>query len=114
MSYCCCILAGTSACRYCANNPYAEPATAICTVQTDTKMPDFPLFKERAEKPKTNADKLRSMTDEELAEWLDFRLSECPWCNPNAPVKPGTNECELYDCQKCALDWLRREAECEE
>ena len=62
-------------------------------------------------KPMRNADKLRSMTDEELAEWLDSRLSECPWCNPYAPVKPGTNECELYDCQKCALDWLRREAE---
>ena len=60
--------------------------------------------------PTTNADKLRAMSDEELAEWLDYRLSECPWCNPYAPVKPGTDECEMFDCQMCALDWLRQEA----
>ena len=58
----------------------------------------------------TNRMRLRAMSDDELAEWLDYRLSECPWCNPAAPVKPGSNECELFDCQQCCLDWLRQEA----
>ena len=52
-------------------------------------------------KPMTNADRIRAMTDEELAETLSsFR---CPqkWCFP----KDGKN------CKSCWLDWLKQEAE---
>lgn len=42
------------------------------------------------EKPKTNADRIRAMTDEELAKWLDGEL----------PSKP----------KEWWLDWLKEEA----
>jgi len=53
----------------------------------------------------TNADRIRSMTDETLAELM---VSECP---PNYP-----HECNVYeqndgnlDCTKCWLNWLKEE-----
>lgn len=42
--------------------------------------------------PKTNADRIRAMTDEELAEWLD------------------NNTCR-FPIYKCWLDWLKKEEE---
>ena len=51
-------------------------------------------------KPITNADRIRSMSDEELAEYLDGICHDL-W--------------ELYvaDPKKMWLDWLRKEAESE-
>ena len=48
----------------------------------------------------TNADKIRQMTDEELAEWLD----ECAGCNicTKHPV------CDI-DCFHGYLEWLKQE-----
>ena len=51
----------------------------------------------------TNADRIRAMTDEELAEFLCCPQSVCP-----------VDDCEeCYDdkCQKCVLKWLKKEAE---
>ena len=49
--------------------------------------------------PATHADKLRSMTDEELAEFLaEYR------CVHKAP------HCMEANCSQCWLDWLRQEA----
>lgn len=48
----------------------------------------------------TNADRIRSMSDEELAEFLR------PYC------QKGLWECEINagrDCAKCWLEWLRGE-----
>lgn len=42
--------------------------------------------------PRTNADRIRAMTDEELAEWLDNNTYQFP----------------IY---KCWLEWLRQEAD---
>lgn len=46
--------------------------------------------------PQTNADRIRAMSDEELAKHLC-----CPW-----------KECKNMnlECDKCLLDWLRQEA----
>ena len=55
-------------------------------------------------KPITNADRIRSMTDEELAElwWERVDCGECP----------VHRDCRLtgQDCKQLALDWLRQEA----
>jgi len=56
-------------------------------------------------KPQTNADRIRAMTDEELANILDGSI--CP---------PGYNEigaCEADEqiCKSCWLDWLREAAD---
>ena len=59
---------------------------------------------------KTNYDAIIGKSPEELAKWLDGRVSDCPWCNPDAPVVPGTAECECFDCSKCCLKWLEMEA----
>lgn len=52
----------------------------------------------------TNADRIRNMSDEELAE-----LMPCPY------MKGPYDECihgwHDYDCNKCKLEWLQSEAE---
>ena len=50
-----------------------------------------------------NAQKIRSMTDEELAELIDRETDSC------AP----TGDCEKMsrDCKACWLDWLQQPAE---
>ena len=55
---------------------------------------------ENSEKTRTNADRIRAMTDEELAIFL----GDVDCCNPN-PCKPG-----MY-CRICWLDWLRSPVE---
>lgn len=52
----------------------------------------------------TNADRIRNMSDDELAE-----LIPCPY------MKDLYDECvhgwHDYDCSKCKLEWLQSEAE---
>ena len=57
------------------------------------------------EKPKTNADRIRAMTDEELCEFL----SKCEFCD----ICPeGCANCTYHgDCDKRLLDWLQQPAE---
>lgn len=54
--------------------------------------------------PITNADRIRNMSDEELAESIP-----CPY------IKTQYDECvhgwHDYDCNKCKLEWLQSEAE---
>ena len=55
----------------------------------------------QATPPKTNADRIRSMTDEELAKWLDSLDIICP-------SKERTYKCGNYDnCCGCLLEWLK-------
>ena len=58
-------------------------------------------------KPTTNADRIRSMSDEELAEFIyrcemseiDYAKTFCDLCNGQ------------YKCGQCRLDWLQQPAE---
>ena len=56
------------------------------------------------ETKQTNADRIRNMSDEELAEFMS-----CPY------MKDMYDECvhgwHDYDCSKCKLEWLKSEAE---
>lgn len=54
-------------------------------------------------KPKTNADRIRAMSDEELAELLSHGF----------PQDACDNSCDEFDrpCKPCVLDWLRKEVE---
>lgn len=62
-------------------------------------------FEPIEEPPITNADRIRSMNDEELAElwWERVDCGECP----------VHKDCKMtgQDCKKLALDWLRQEVE---
>lgn len=53
----------------------------------------------------TNADRIRSMTDEEL--WvLMFKIKRCDYCRFVA-------DCEMTDeeCKKLGMEWLKSECE---
>ena len=69
----------------------------------DRDMPVIGAFIRDQKKPQTNADRIRSMTDEELAEVLfgscieHMGVEEC-----SHPEKP---------CKSCVLDWLKAESE---
>ena len=67
------------------------------------------LLKEQ--KPQTNADKIRSMTDEELAVFLDEFSGRCMDCEK---LGPDTG-CPIYKggvfCLPCdVMDWLKQPA----
>ena len=53
---------------------------------------------EQTIKPHTNADRIRAMSDEELAEWHET----CPHID---------EECTMKGCVKCILEWLQQPAE---
>jgi hypothetical protein len=67
----------------------------ICKVEQDGSRTQY------EKKTITNADKIRSMTDEELAVGIrsDFG-SDLDWCN---------GHCEGQTCEECILKWLREE-----
>lgn len=70
-------------------------------------------FFEIAESEKqTHADKIRNMSDEELAEFLDI-VGEDGISSQYADV-PCDCCCEKTECSKCWKDWLKSEAEQED
>ena len=58
----------------------------------------------------TNADRIRAMTDEELAELIENTI-DCGICKDmaNCDVCPVSTDNER-DCHKYWLDWLKQEA----
>lgn len=56
---------------------------------------------------KTNADRIRAMSDEELAEYL-FRDPMKMLCRGKIE---RTESCSEYGCRGCALEWLQQPAE---
>ncbi len=55
-------------------------------------------------KPKTNADRIRSMTDEELAIYM-----MCP--NEMGLAEINCDKIDVCNCYECLLNWLRAESE---
>ena len=64
-----------------------------------------------ANKPTTNADRIRAMSDEELAAWI-AELSDCETCKCDAK-HPKHPKCWVNDetCASTWLDWLKEEVE---
>ena len=60
---------------------------------------------EIVETPKTNAQKIRSMNDEELAKWIDWLFGRCEWCDTD---KIATDDCNDVECTPCILKWLQQ------
>ena len=58
-----------------------------------------------AEKHISNSDRIRSMTDEELADWYFDKFFPCaPYCSM---LQDGCPEHD--DCKICLLEWLKLE-----
>lgn len=73
---------------------YAELIGTLAEIST---IQDFEV-----EKPQTNADRIRSMTNEELVS-----VVMCP-----DSITGEDTDCDQYhDCKECALDWLQKESE---
>lgn len=64
-------------------------------------------MKSMAKKPHTNADRIRSMTDEELANLFD----EVETGSFLADKYPCSECTEKINCDVCFLKWLRAESE---
>ena len=61
-------------------------------------------------KPITNADRIRAATDEDLAVVIAWPyLASPPWCSEHTTC-PYISE-DPTPCDKCALEWLKQEAE---
>jgi hypothetical protein len=71
---------------------------------------DYPPYLDypKLRKPITKADRIRSMTDEELAEIM---AGECPPNYPNGNCREYEEYDGNLDCSKCWLDWLKSPAD---
>lgn len=77
----------------------------------DRDMPVIGAFLRDQKKPQTNADRIRSMTDEELAEFLPIASNFI--CQPTEECirNTVTNHCgECERTEECAMKWLRAES----
>lgn len=70
----------------------------------DRDMPVIGAFLRDQKKPKTNADRIRSMTDEELAVNM-----MCP--NENGLAEIDCEKNDNCNCYECLLKWLKAESE---
>lgn len=84
----------TDLCFKCSNKD--SILCSICGIAKDGAREHF------NQKPITNADRIRSMTDEELAEFIgdDLMYNICPSDCFEDPDRP---------CKVCALAWLKQE-----
>ena len=93
-------------CETCAHSAWRDGKTAvtevclICTFGKDGQPTNW------KEKTMTNADRIRAMSDEELAKWM-AGLTTVGACNDL-----GIPDSDLCDrkCESCCLAWLRRAA----
>lgn len=69
----------------------------------------FDAKKEWREKNMTNADKIRAMTDEELA-WFIYTKTGCDHKCMHWKSKSCTDPDSIKVCGEVWLDWLKREA----
>ena len=114
MAVCCCSLAGTAACQHCQNNPMATDVWTNKTVTVDhIEVKPFgngidvcPVCGKPSTigKPITNAERIRSMTDEELAEFLNRPFGAIP-------PKMDCKDCKFDTCEECWRAWLEEECE---
>lgn len=54
---------------------------------------------------RTNADRIRAMTDEGLVKWIEsLEPAACPYRDDHG------DDCRFTHCADCWLDWLKQEA----
>ena len=68
----------------------------------------YPVSDFRFPTKPSNADRIRAMSDEELAEWLDGGFRHADWCDIS---KFPNGDCMEVPCLGCIIDWLKQEDE---
>lgn len=107
MSACCCSLAGTAACKTCTNNPNADLSKLTVATMIWSGSNFTEIF---GNKPLTMADRIRAMSDDELAELLDdiaelaysegySKETDEPYMSPYPPTESAWK------------DWLKQECD---
>ena len=100
-------------CKTCVYYPPSSCDGKPCT-QCDITNPFLTCYREKEfivkffqqERKPTNADRIRSMTDEKLAEWYFDKFFPCvPYCSM---LQDGCPEHD--DCKICLLEWLKQES----
>lgn len=100
----------TDYCKTCVHYPPSSCDGKPCT-QCEPEIVLFSCYQKREEEHKqTNADRIRAMTDEELAMVItQTNYISPPWCaDYNEPCR--FIEEDHTPCEVCALDWLKKEA----
>lgn len=81
-----------------------ELENELCWAEIKEKsQKDFVEICRMAEDPVTNGDRIRSMTDEKLADFLTDHESVCCFCTYEA--------CKDASCENGVLEWLKKEAD---
>lgn len=90
-------------CKNCVNlrNDWCEKAV-------DSPDPELERYRYYY-KAATNADRIRAMSDEKLAELLDER--ECPVKHCPNLSEDGVTTIPTSSCRDCWLDWLKQEVD---
>ena len=58
----------------------------------------------------SNEDRIKSMSTDELANFLEVQIWDLPWCDVTSLIDEETGRCEKWDCIKCCKEWLQKEA----
>ena len=99
--------------QYYAISPWKHGMQAIGNdVVADFLIAHGVTIQTEAENPKTNGDRIRAMTDEELFEWAMKQVGCGFDFFPCGVVCDG--KCESYDTETCKakiLEWLKQPAE---
>lgn len=96
-----------SPCLSCKNKNVYDPLTKcfVCNF-SGIECKNFEMYKPNSQ---TNASKIRSMTDEELAEWLE-RIRLCCSTDLCGKICPFSEVCySSAEAPKETLDWLKQE-----
>ncbi len=78
------------------------------TFQGDGKIAYVPVVVNAKPPKQTHADRIRSMSDEELAELIGDNI-DCAICKSEIFTTDGCPRTDDKDCYATWLDWLRRE-----
>lgn len=86
-----------SGCKHFNDRGYCEFTACIIPCTVRATIPEV--------KPITNGDRIRAMSDEELADWLGV------YCNGQTAQEVG-KPCVsgMGSCEECWLDWLKQDA----
>lgn len=81
------------------------PCSRVCSLYGDCVTA---FLEARKQQVRTNADSIRSMSDEELAEWLEYPICKYSKCAEVCPVFPENKD---KSCKENILNYLRQPAE---
>lgn len=76
----------------------------VCKKYTTDKVTSFCVGRNCLDRKESNADRIRSMTDEELAKWRS--RGQCPTGHYH-----GDYDCMNRSCKDCWLEWLKENDE---